>query len=259
MISDDTLAGPHGPLRIRIHTTDGPARAGLVWSHGGGFVAGDIDMPESEQVARELAARGITVVTVDYALAPAAPYPVPQDEIRHAYRRAVASDLDAGGRGWSIGGVSAGGSLTASAVLGLVDAGDVPASVVLAYPTVHAELPPLSDELARAVDGVREDRRFHPEAVRAMNEGHLGHPLSDGTEDAFAGGADLTGWPSTFIVNSEGDDLRASGEQFARELAAAGVAVECVTETGTIHGHLNDEGAPAAIRSIERMAAFLLR
>jgi acetyl esterase len=31
-------------------------------------------------------------------------------------------------------------------------AGPLPASVVLAYPLVHAELPPLTDELAAAVD-----------------------------------------------------------------------------------------------------------
>ena len=47
--------------------------AGLVWAHGGGFAGGDLDMPEADWVSRALAARGITVVSVDYALAPTPP------------------------------------------------------------------------------------------------------------------------------------------------------------------------------------------
>ncbi len=43
--------------------------ARLVWAHGGGFVAGDLDMPEADWVARTLAARGVTVVSIDYRLA----------------------------------------------------------------------------------------------------------------------------------------------------------------------------------------------
>ena len=156
--TERTLDGPHGPLRIRVHTTDGPARAALVWSHGGGFMFGDLDMPESVQTARELADRGVTTVEVEYRLAPSderpdgVHFPVPQDEVRHvlATVRADAS-LDTGGRDWAIGGASAGASITASAALRLVADGDAPRQVLLAYPTVHAELPPLSDELAAAI------------------------------------------------------------------------------------------------------------
>lgn len=259
--TDRTLDGPHGPLRIRVHTTDGPARAALVWSHGGGFVFGDLDMPESAQTARELAARGITTVEVEYHLAPSEErpdgvhFPVPQDEVRHvlAAVRADAS-LDTGGRDWAIGGASAGASITASAALRLVADGDAPRQVLLAYPTVHAELPPPSDELAAAMTGVDPARRFTPEAVRQMNANH-----ADGaSEGVFAGGADLSGFPPTCIVDSERDDLRASGAAFADELRAAGVPVTYTVEPRTFHGHLNDDGSAEALRTIDRFAAFLL-
>ena len=36
----------------------------LVWVHGGGFFRGDLDLPESDAVARALAERGLPVVTV---------------------------------------------------------------------------------------------------------------------------------------------------------------------------------------------------
>jgi acetyl esterase/lipase len=58
-------------------------------------------------------------------------------------------------------------------------------------------------------------------------------------------------------VNSEYDRLRASGEAFAHALAGSGVAVECVREPGTLHGHLNTIGLPGAEASLERIAVFL--
>uniref|UniRef100_UPI002898DDBF alpha/beta hydrolase fold domain-containing protein n=1 Tax=Microbacterium sp. TaxID=51671 RepID=UPI002898DDBF len=69
-MSDEVLDGPHGPLRVRVYVPETPAGPGLVWAHGGGFAAGEIDMPEADWVARSFADRGIVVVSVDYSLAP---------------------------------------------------------------------------------------------------------------------------------------------------------------------------------------------
>ena len=70
-----TQQAPYGEADglVRVYPADvATARptAGLVWAHGGGFAAGDLDMPEADWVARSLAERGITVISVDYALAP---------------------------------------------------------------------------------------------------------------------------------------------------------------------------------------------
>ena len=85
-----------------------PNGAGLVWAHGGGFAGGDLDMPEADGVARALAARGVTVVSVDYALAPTPPawaeslglpskdgvhYPAASDDVIAAFRWAFESEL----------------------------------------------------------------------------------------------------------------------------------------------------------------------
>ena len=50
---------------VRVYPATTPNGTGLVWAHGGGFLFGDIDMPESDWVARQLAERGTTVVSVD--------------------------------------------------------------------------------------------------------------------------------------------------------------------------------------------------
>jgi len=92
--------GSHGP--VRIYTPDRAGNTpGLVWMHGGAFIAGDLDMPEADCVARELASRAETaVIRVDYRLcAGGVTYPVPHAAwppelrsrpIRH---RSLAADL----------------------------------------------------------------------------------------------------------------------------------------------------------------------
>ena len=69
--------------------------------------------------------------------------------------------------------------------------------------------------------------------------------------------SDRAGLPPTFILNSDVDSLRASGEAYAVELESAGVHVLIAREDGTRHGHLNDPDEPAALASIGRMFAWL--
>ncbi|MFB7894487.1 alpha/beta hydrolase fold domain-containing protein [Microbacterium sp. NPDC056044] len=60
---------------VRVYPAREPNGTGLVWAHGGAFAFGDLDMPESDWVASELASRGTTVVSVDYRLAPSPAVP----------------------------------------------------------------------------------------------------------------------------------------------------------------------------------------
>jgi acetyl esterase len=86
-----------------------------------------------------------------------------------------------------------------------------------------------------------------------MNSAYVGAIAADGY--AFAAlAADLTGFPRTLIVNDEYDTLRASGEAFAEQLAAADVAVRVVLVPGVLHGHLNLTGYPPALETFALMA-----
>jgi len=54
----EAIPGPHGPVPVRICTPDWADDAPcLVWMHGGAFIGDDLDMPEADWVARELAFR----------------------------------------------------------------------------------------------------------------------------------------------------------------------------------------------------------
>ena len=92
----------------------------------------------------------------------------------------------------------------------------------------------------------------------AINTNYLGGPISSATPYAFAGlSDDLRGYPATYIENCEFDDLRASGEEFAAQLRAAGADVELVTAAGVPHGHLNAVGSPLTHATLDRLARRL--
>lgn len=280
-VDDRAIEGPHGPLRVRVYRPQEPAGPGLVWLHGGGFFAGDLDMPEGDWVARELARRGITVVSVDYRLAPtpeefASPpekpattegvrYPVPVDEVVFAFRWAVESGLADGP--WALGGASAGGNIATGSTLRLVhEGGPVPALAVLAYPTLLAVQPHPDADLRAALDADPDADRFGPSAVSRMYQNYLGAPLDAAPADdlpvyAVPGTAtteQLKSFPPVIMINGEIDELRVSGEAFAASLRAAGVEIDVSTEPGTGHGHLNRPEEAAASASLERFAARIL-
>lgn len=277
-VDDRVLDGPHGSLPVRIYRPAEALGPGMVWVHGGGFVEGDIDMAEAHWVSTALAERGITVVSVDYRLAPlpadwvvpgravreeGVRFPVAHDEVVFAHAWALGAGLAPGP--WALGGASAGGNLAAGAVLELLhEGGPVPAFVFLAYPTVHALQRPHSAELTAALADTPQERRFTPEVIRTMYENYLGPGVDVDTAPiraipGLASAEELAGHPRTLVINSERDDLRTSGEAYAEALSAAGVDVTLLTEPGTFHGHLNNPDEPAAERSIDVVARELLR
>jgi acetyl esterase len=112
---------------VRVYPADAAASRptpGLVWAHGGGFAAGDLDMPEAEWVACAFAARGIAVVSIDYRLAVggAGHYPAGSDDVLSAWRwtLAHADELGIDPARLIVGGASAGANLVTGAVLRLL-------------------------------------------------------------------------------------------------------------------------------------------
>lgn len=264
---------------VRVYPAREPNGTGLVWAHGGGFAGGDLDMPEADGVSRALAARGTTVVSVDYRLAPlsaewaaavgATPrggvhYPAASDDVLTAWRwtRGHAARLRIDTSRLAIGGASAGANLVTGAVLRLLEGADeaLPALVVLAYPTLLAVQPAPDAALRAALDAQPDADRFGPDAVLGMYLNYLGGPVDDAPLAAIPGlasPADVADFPPTLMINGDVDELRVSGEVFAGTLAAAGREIEVVTEPGTQHGHLNRLDEPAASLSLDRIAARL--
>lgn len=278
-------------FRVRVYPASEPNGPVVVWLHGGAFMFGTIDMPEADEVAKRFGDHGISVVSVDYTLAPIAPlpefgdYPAPEGlptseqvaaEIAATGPRArfpVASLQTVAAFDWAvanvkslggdpariaIGGASAGGNLAAGAAVRLRDRGaTVPVAVLLAYPVLHATLPPASDELEALLVGLPVMLTFPPELTGGFNLNYVGDESLLTDPAAFPAGHDQRGLPPTVIVTAERDRLRASAEAFAAELALAGVDVSIRTERAAVHGYLNEVGDADALRTIARFAAAL--
>lgn len=265
LTEDRDLPGPNGPVPVRIYY---PERAGtqpvpaLVWIHGGAFMYGDLDVPEADHFARQMAHRtGTVVVSVDYRLCTdGVRFPVPHDDCYAAYTwvRQHNDELGADPSRIAVGGGSAGGNLAASIALHAGDAGQPAWQMLLAYPVLHAELPPASTELQAALAITPHALRFTPDSSIDINQHVMGRTIAGATPYDFpALATDYTRFPTAYIENSEFDELRASGEAFAAALAAAGVDVELVTARGVPHGHLNAVGSPMLADAYTRFAARL--
>jgi acetyl esterase/lipase len=260
VIRDVSIPGSRGVIASRLYIPEETPRAGLVWAHGGSFIGGNLDMPESNWVALALAARGFAVLSVEYTKALfGVHFPVPSIDLLEAWNWAT-SEPSMSSTALHLGGASAGGNLAAGVGVRLRDGqGQLPASLVLAYPLLHDLLPEASADARAMADTLPPSTRFPQDLVREIATNYAGsvHHLRD--PYAFPAHADLTGMPPICILNSERDDLRASGEEFARQAMFAGVPVNVNYEPGSQHGHLNQPHSLEAQRSIDRIARWLDR
>ncbi|WEO76988.1 alpha/beta hydrolase [Cryobacterium sp. SO2] len=258
---DATVDGPHGPVPVRRYAPTGTtARPPIVWVHGGGFFKGDLDLPETHEVARALAAAGFPVVTVDYRLATVGPglgrrgirYPVPVDDVVAVLRAVQLEYPD----GVILGGASAGACLAAGAVLRLAADGAPPiCGVFLAYGFFHASLPPRSLEVLGRLRGRRKYTHL-PTLLNLTNRNYAGTAAALAEPFAFPGGHPLHAFPPALLLDAESDSMRASGEQFARELTAAAVPVEYHVLPGTVHAFLNRPHDPGFGRAIDLIGVW---
>jgi acetyl esterase len=251
------VGGAAGPLQARIYRPlarcDGPSPA-LVWFHGGGFVFGSVACYDG--LARALASRaGVVVVSVDYRLAPEAPYPAAADDAIAATRwvLAHAAELGIDANAVAVGGDSAGGNL--SAVTSLVLRDDVlrPAFQLLVYPATdltrgfpsHAHFADGFILTAPAMDFCLA--QYVPdEAVRAEPRAS---PL-------FA--RDVSGAPPAMVLTAGFDPLRDEGDAYAEKLRAGGIPVEHMSLPGMVHGFMMMAGGVReADRTLDRVACSL--
>jgi acetyl esterase/lipase len=75
---------------------------------------------------------------------------------------------------------------------------------------------------------------------------------------AFPGGADLSGFPRSLVVNSSNDRLRKSGTRFAGELRDCGVEVSEHTLAGS-HAFLNKPKSESFELGVNLAAEWILR
>lgn len=252
------VEGPDGPVPVRRYErneTAGGARPCLVWCHGGGWGLGDLDMPEAHVVAQRAALTLDAVVySVGYGLAPAHPYPAPQEQIVAAFEHAL-GDPDVDPTRVALGGASAGGHLAACAAHRLKVAEAPLAAVVLAYPATDPVDGPYPDHKPAVCPELIWFDRAKLAAIFAKHTGT--NPPPSGAVPMLL---DPTGLPPTLVTTVPLDSLRPQAEAYVEHLAAAGVEVEHHEVRHVLHGYLDMTGSVAAAdAALDRHLVWLAR
>ena len=243
LVTDETRV-PVGGVRevdangvpARLYRPEGESpRPTLVWVHGGGWVVGDLDT--YDQTCRRFCRDGeMAVLSVDYRLAPEAPWPAAVDDALTAVRWALEHRAELGGGDLvAVGGDSAGGNL--SAIVAQELRGQLAAQVLI-YPATDlaGDYPSRSEN----AEGYFLDLATMTWFSRNYLSGGERLDLTDPRLSPISG--DVDGVAPAVLVTAEFDPLRDEGEAYADKLVAAGVEVDRRRYDGLVHGFL-DMGA----------------
>jgi acetyl esterase len=212
-IEDRVIPGPASKLPLRIYwPRDAPAAALPVYLyfHGGGYMVYSI--ATSDAACRYLANAACCIVaSLDYRLAPEAPFPAPVDDCYAAlfWLAANAVSLGADPRRLVIGGDSCGGTLaTVIAQLSRDRGGPRARHIVMQGPLLEFAPPAPSAESRMPLTAFMR-RAYLPEPAAARDP--RASPLL---------AADLSRLPPHFIVIGEFDALKGQSEAYVASFPA---------------------------------------
>ena len=234
-LRDGAVAGQTGPVPVRVYRPAGPGPFPLVVNfHGGGWTVGNLDT--ADWLCSSVAAQaGVVVVSVEYRLAPAHPFPAAVEDCYAATVDIVAraAEFEADGTRTAVIGDSAGGNLAAVVSLLARDrSGPAIAFQGLVYPAT---------DLTNGSPSIEENAHA-PILTKADMDAFRGHYLGDADprdpllSPLFA--PDHTGLPRALVQVAEHDPIRDDGLRYAEALQVAGVPVRTTTYVGMPHGFL---------------------
>ncbi|RCL85919.1 MAG: alpha/beta hydrolase [Hyphomonas sp.] len=220
------------------------AGAGMLFIHGGGYVMGQARMndPDCNRIVSEL---GMSVVSVDYRLAPKHPYPAPLDDCYKAWLWFLdnAELLGVDPSRIAVAGQSAGGGLAAALCQRILDEGaPQPAAQLLYYPMIDDRTATRGDLTpVRHIAWNNENNFFGWSA-------YLGHPQDDGSEiprwAVPSRRPDLSNLPPAWIGVGDKDLFYGENLDYAERLSKDGVESELEIVEDVPHGF--DALAPEA-------------
>lgn len=245
------VATRDGAVDVYIYRkTSRPNQPALLWIHGGGYLLGSAKDERARVIAAEL---DITVVSVEYRLAPEHPFPAgPEDcyaTLEWMIREAGALGIDPARL--AIGGASAGGGMSAGVALMNRDRANHPLRLqLLLYPMI--------DNLHDTESGQYENHPIWNQGTsfRAWEMYLNGTPgLAASPYAAAARAAELSGLPPAYVCVGSEDLFRDEDVEYARRLIAAGVPCELAVFPGLYHG--GDMFVPGAAVSRRLQRSFL--
>lgn len=241
----------------------GEALPTIVWIHGGGFIAGNKD--EIANYLRIVAARGYTVIGVNYSLSPGHTYPTPVRQVSAALRHIQqnAKRLHVDPTRMFLAGDSAGAQIAAQSAL------------VISDPRYAAEIgiqPTIERRNLRGLvlhcgvydtQGPADDSNF----IRTVTWSYFGS--RDFAREPRAGQFSIVrnvtaNFPPMFISVGNADPLEPQSKLFAETATKLGISVDSLFfpnnhEPPLQHEYQFDLDIEAGRQALERTVAFLER
>jgi acetyl esterase len=236
------LQGAAGPLAARVYRASDATSPTVVFFHGGGWVAGDLETHDRQ--ARYLAIEtGAVVVSVDYRRPPEVRFPGAFEDSFSAVRDVAGRLTEFGGDPDRLGvaGDSAGGNLAAACAIACRDAGIRLAAQMLVYPVTDA-FGHFADAGENARFPSRSENADGYFLSRAVMEWFCGHYLADALHGADwrvspLRANNLAGLAPAVVCTAWFDPLRDEGAAYAKALRAADVPTSHHEGFGLIHGY----------------------
>lgn len=220
------VRGAQGPLAARLYLAGNPSAkrdALIVFFHGGGFVAGDLE--EADEFLRHLVTcnPGHVILATNYTLATVSPFPAAVEDAHAvlAWAKKNKAKLAWSGKQLLTAGIEAGANLAAvSALMARDRGGPALAGQILIMPMLDPglstcsmrELPNCPDKMQVANTCAAAYRGYLPNAADRA------HPYASPLQSSR-----LKNLPPALILSAEDDPLRDEAEQYGAKLIACGV------------------------------------
>lgn len=228
--------GPRGVVHVRIVRPKNTSEIipVVMFFHGGGWVAGDVDT--HDRLIREIAvAVPAAVVFVTFRRAPEIQFPLSLEEAYAATTYVVnhADSLNLDGTRIAVVGDGAGGNMAAAVtIMSKRRRGPKIAFQILFYPATAANFE------AASYQDWRNGAWLTKQDMEWFWNAYL--PSAGDRADATAAPLSATidqlrGLPDALLITAEVDVLRDEGEAYARKLSEAYVRTTCTRYIGTIH------------------------
>ena len=220
------------PVRVYVPRPEEPSDV-IVFVHGGGHMAGDLDVYDFS-ARRTAAATGMVVVSVDYRRSPETPFPGGLTDTYHVVSRLeeVLAGVAHTGRVHAV--ADSGGAAKVASIAMRVAAGEWASPIerqVLLYPSLDYTLSGAS--VRQFAEG------YFLESDRV--EWYFDNYLPPGTDSAAVSplfGPVCADHPDTLVIAAEYDPLLSEAERYVARLIEAGARAQLIVAPGMIHAYL---------------------
>lgn len=254
-IENKTVPGPKDSpdVNLRVYSPEkqlNSAIPGLLWIHGGGYIAGNLEIDDYSMKQICLKAECV-IVAVNYRLAPENPFPAPLEDCYAALKWMAGENcnLNIDKSRIAIGGGSAGGGLAAGLAILARDRAEVKIIFqMLIYPMLDCR------NISPSSYAITDPRTWDREKNIFGWNAYLGSAAGSADISPYASPScakDLSGLPPAYIAVGELDLFLDEDIDYAQGLLQAGISTELHVYPGATHGFDGMANATVSKRYIQ--------